>query len=91
MKKLITFFFTINLLLICFTSFADDQSNWRHVQFTSRQNAEVNLDYTIFRYGYYGSVIVHVPELWIHVNQNGLKPEDQVRVGVRSLLKQSCS
>ncbi len=67
-------------LSLSLSAMAQTNSNWEHVRLKSRQAAEITLDYKTIRYGYYGSVLVDVTDLWIHVNRDGLGPQDKVSV-----------
>lgn len=55
-------------------------AQWSHLNLKSRQDASITLDYTTLSYGYYGTRVTHMPELWIHVSRYDLDPTDQIRV-----------
>ena len=72
----------ITLLLLSFSFFAHAESygDWQHINLKSKQGAEIRLDYKTLRYGYYGSVVVNVSDLWLHVNRIDLNSTSQVRI-----------
>jgi hypothetical protein len=71
---------TLISLITLTASFSAFAQNWKHLKLKSRESTEINLDYRILSYSYYGSVMTRMQELYLHVSRNDLRPEDQIRV-----------
>ena len=81
MKNILKSSLAVFLLIgISFTASAQSFGNWKHIHLKSKEGTEISLDYKTLEYGYYGSVVISITELWLHVNRSDLGPQDAVRV-----------